>query len=336
MSRNPMQKQKLLYLRKILLEKTDENHGLTSSEILAELALYGITAERKSLYDDLQVLEKFGMDICKSKSSTVKYYVASREFELPELKLLVDAIQSSKFITEKKSISLIHKLEGLASVHDGKELQRQVFVANRAKTMNERIYYSVDKIQNAIALNRKISFKYYRWELDFSGTERIVKREKIRNGGYTASPWALCWDDENYYLVGYDAKADRIKHYRVDKMLKIKVESTRREGRKKFKEVDMAAYAKKMFNMFDGEEQTVEILCENSLAGVMIDRFGKEVWMSRVDDEHFKVAVKVAASKHFVHWVMALGSGAKIIGPENLVHEVNEEIKRLAEQYREK
>ena len=185
MSRNPMQKQKLLYLRKILLEKTDENHGLTSSEILAELALYGITAERKSLYDDLQVLEKFGMDICKSKSSTVKYYVASREFELPELKLLVDAIQSSKFITEKKSISLIHKLEGLASVHDGKELQRQVFVANRAKTMNERIYYSVDKIQNAIALNRKISFKYYRWELDFSGTERIVKREKIRDGGYT-------------------------------------------------------------------------------------------------------------------------------------------------------
>lgn len=172
---------------KILLEKTDENHGLTSSEILAELALYGITAERKSLYDDLQVLEKFGMDICKSKSSTVKYYVASREFELPELKLLVDAIQSSKFITEKKSISLIHKLEGLASVHDGKELQRQVFVANRAKTMNERIYYSVDKIQNAIALNRKISFKYYRWELDFRERSELssVKNQERRIHGIT-------------------------------------------------------------------------------------------------------------------------------------------------------
>ena len=173
-----MQKQKLLYLRKIMLEKTDENHGLTSSEILAELASYGIQAERKSLYDDLQVLEKFGMDICKTKSSTVKYYVGSRDFELPELKLLVDAIQSSKFITEKKSFSLIHKIEGLASVYEGKELQRQVVISNRVKTMNERIYYSVDKIQNAIALNRKISFKYYRWELDFSGTERIVKREK--------------------------------------------------------------------------------------------------------------------------------------------------------------
>lgn len=234
MSRNPMQKQKLLYLRKILLEKTDENHGLTSSEILAELALYGITAERKSLYDDFQVLEKFGMDICKSKSSTVKYYVASREFELPELKLLVDAIQSSKFITEK-SISLIHKLEGLASVHDGKELQRQVFVANRAKTMNERIYYSVDKIQNAIALNRKISFKYYRWELDFSGTERIVKREKIRDGGYTASPWALCWDDENYYLIAYDTCADSIKHYRVDKMDDIEVLDDERDGERPLK-----------------------------------------------------------------------------------------------------
>ena len=170
-----MQKQKLLYLRKIMLEKTDENHGLTSSEILSELASYGIQAERKSLYDDLQVLEKFGMDICKTKSSTVKYYVGSRDFELPELKLLVDAIQSSKFITEKKSFSLIHKIEGLASVYEGKELQRQVVISNRVKTMNERIYYSVDKIQNAIALNRKISFKYYRWELDFSETERPLK-----------------------------------------------------------------------------------------------------------------------------------------------------------------
>ena len=208
-------------------------------------------------------------------------------------------------------------------------LQRQVYVAGRVKAMNNDIMENVDAIHNAISQNLQISFWYFQWN--------VQKEPELRRNGerYVISPWGLSWDDENYYLVGYDAKADRIKHYRVDKMLKIKVESTRREGRKKFKEVDMAAYAKKMFNMFDGEEQTVEILCENSLAGVMIDRFGKEVRMSRVDDEHLKVAVKVAASKHFVHWVMALGSGAKIIGPENLVHEVNEEIKRLAEQYRE-
>ena len=334
MSRNPMQKQKLLYLRKILLEKTDENHGLTSSEILAELALYGITAERKSLYDDLQVLEKFGMDICKSKSSTVKYYVASREFELPELKLLVDAIQSSKFITEKKSISLIHKLEGLASVHDGKELQRQVFVANRAKTMNERIYYSVDKIQNAIALNRKISFKYYRWELDFSGTERIVKREKIRDGGYTASPWALCWDDENYYLIAYDSSERMIKHFRVDKMLDIQSNGRGREGRQAFKAFDMAAYARKMFGMYGGKEELVRIECDNSFAGVMIDRFGKDVSMIRLDDERFVVNVEVAVSRQFLAWIIGLGDGVTLTGPENVVEMMNAEIDRLIRQYK--
>ena len=334
MSRNPMQKQKLLYLRKILLEKTDENHGLTSSEILAELALYGITAERKSLYDDLQVLEKFGMDICKSKSSTVKYYVASREFELPELKLLVDAIQSSKFITEKKSISLIHKLEGLASVHDGKELQRQVFVANRAKTMNERIYYSVDKIQNAIALNRKISFKYYRWELDFSGTERIVKREKIRDGGYTASPWALCWDDENYYLIAYDSSEGIIKHFRVDKMLYIKSNGKGREGRQAFKSFDMAAYARKMFGMYGGKEEWVHIECDNSFAGVMIDRFGKDVSMIRLDDKRFVVNVEVAVSRQFLAWIIGLGEGVTLAGPQNVVEMMNAEIDRLVKQYK--
>ena len=147
------------------------------------------------------------------------------------------------------------------------------------------------------------------------------------------SPWGLSWDNENYYLVAYDTEADMIKHYRVDKMLKIKVEKKRREGRDKFKELDMAAYSKKMFNMFDGDEQMVEILCENNLAGVMIDRFGKDVRMLKVDDEHFRVLVKVAASSHFIHWVMALGKGARITGPESLVAEIKEEINRLNEQY---
>ena len=311
MSRNPMQKQKLLYLRKILLEKTDENHGLTSSEILAELALYGITAERKSLYDDLQVLEKFGMDICKSKSSTVKYYVASREFELPELKLLVDAIQSSKFITEKKSISLIHKLEGLASVHDGKELQRQVFVANRAKTMNERIYYSVDKIQNAIALNRKISFKYYRWELDFSGTERIVKREKIRNGGYTASPWALCWDDENY----------------------IKVLDDERDGGKTFEKFDPAGYSKGVFSMFGGEKATVKLSVDNDCIGVIVDRFGRDIFVTKESDTTFGVSVDIMTSKQFYAWVFGLGGKVRIVSPQNVVDEFKKQLKNVNDSF---
>lgn len=328
-----MQKQKLLYLRRIMLEKTDENHGLTSSEILAELAAYGIQAERKSLYDDLQVLEKFGMDICKTKSSTVKYYVGSRDFELPELKLLVDAIQSSKFITEKKSFSLIHKLEGLASVYEGKELQRQVVISNRAKTMNERIYYLVDNIQNAIATDRKISFRYYRWELDYSGMEKIVKREKVKTGGYVASPWALCWDDENYYLIAYDSSSNSIKHYRVDKMDKIRLLDEPRDGGKTFEEFDLAGYSKGVFSMFGGTKTNVRLSVDNDCVGVIADRFGKDIYVTKESNSTFSVSVDVMTSKQFYAWVFGLGGKVRIVAPKNVVDEFKSQLESVKNSF---
>ena len=328
-----MQKQKLLYLRRIMLEKTDENHGLTSSEILAELAAYGIQAERKSLYDDLQVLEKFGMDICKTKSSTVKYYVGSRDFELPELKLLVDAIQSSKFITEKKSFSLIHKLEGLASVYEGKELQRQVVISNRAKTMNERIYYLVDNIQNAIATDRKISFRYYRGELDYSGMEKIVKREKVKVGGYVASPWSLCWDDENYYLIAYDSSSNSIKHYRVDKMDKIRLLDEPRDGGKTFEKFDLAGYSKGVFSMFGGTKTNVRLSVDNDCVGVIADRFGKDIYVTKESDSTFSVSVDVMTSKQFYAWVFGLGGKVRIISPQNVVDEFKKQLENVNESF---
>ena len=201
-----------------MLEKTDENHPLSINEIKALLALQGISAERKSLYDDLDILSTFGVDICKIRTSTVKYYVGSRDFELAELKLLVDAIQSSRFITHKKSLSLIGKLEKLVSESDGKLLQRQVYVANRVKTLNEKIYYNVDELHNAIEKGKQITFKYFKWQVCFDGGKSIVKVPKKNGELYRVSPWALCWDDENYYLVAYDNAAKKIKHYRVDKM----------------------------------------------------------------------------------------------------------------------
>ena len=328
-----MQKQKLLYLRRIMIEKTDENHGLTSSEILAELAAYGIQAERKSLYDDLQVLEKFGMDICKTKSSTVKYYVGSRDFELPELKLLVDAIQSSKFITEKKSFSLIHKLEGLASVYEGKELQRQVVISNRAKTMNERIYYLVDNIQNAIATDRKISFRYYRWELDYSGMEKIVKREKVKAGGYVASPWSLCWDDENYYLIAYDSSSNSIKHYRVDKMDKIRLLDEPRDGGKTFEKFDLAGYSKGVFSMFGGTKTNVRLSVDNDCVGVIADRFGKDIYVTKESDSTFSVSVDVMTSKQFYAWVFGLGGKVRIISPQNVVDEFKKQLENVNDSF---
>lgn len=322
------QKLKILYLMKILLEKTDETHSITMREILESLEAYGVSAERKSIYSDIENLRSYGLDIIGEKEDKAySYRVVSRQFELAELKLLVDSIQAARFITAKKSNELIKKLEGLASKYEASQLQRQVYTAERIKTSNESIFYNVDNIHQAIASNVQISFQYFNWDVN--------KKQVLRKDGalYQVSPWALSWDDENYYLIAFDSAEDKIKHFRVDKMLRIELLSDRREGKLSFQRFDMGAYAKKMFGMFSGEEETVKILCRNELAGVMIDRFGKDVMLVKVDAEHFYVNVKVAVSRQFLAWVIALGDGAKIIGPESVVLEVKKEIERLVMQY---
>lgn len=330
MARGTNQKLKLLYLMKILLEQTDDTHWLTLQELLAELRRYGVTAERKSIYTDFEALRMFGLDILKEqKNKTYYYHVGSRDFEIAELKLLVDAVQSSKFITEKKSRELIQKLEKFASRNEAKQLHRQVYVQGRVKTMNESIYYNVDKIHAAISNHVQIKFQYYQWDRN--------KNMVLRHEGayYCISPWELLWDDENYYLVGYDSKEHMIKHFRVDKMLKISLLETPAEGEEYVRELDMASYSSKRFGMFDGEEQMVRIEFENHFAGVVIDRFGKDVVMRPVDKGHFVANVEIAVSRQFIHWVMALGDGARITGPEHVVKTVKEEVQRLLGQYDE-
>lgn len=326
MPRSSMQKQKLLYLQKILLEKTDEHHALTLAELKEQLAAYGIAAERKSLYDDLEILEKFGIDICKIRSKSTRYYVGNRNFEIPELKLLVDAIQSSKFITHKKSLTLIKKLEGLVSENDGKQLQRQVYVANRIKTVNERIYYNVDNIHNAISENKKIRFKYFKLKVNFGTEEKIVKVVRKNGAPYVVSPWALCWDDENYYLIGYDEDADLIKHYRVDKMEDIEIIDSPRKGDDKFKSFDIASYSKSVFSMFGGNETEVMLSADNDLVGVVADRFGKNVFITKESDATFCISVNVMLSPQFYAWVFGFGGKMRILSPKNAVDEFKAQI----------
>ena len=328
MARGNNQKLKILYLMKILLEKTDETHSITMPEILLSLEAYGISAERKSIYTDIESLRQYGMDIIgEQRDRTYCYYVGKRQFELAELKLLVDSIQSAKFITAKKSRQLIKKIEELASIHEASELQRQVFVAERVKTMNESIYYNVDAIHEAINANAQITFQYYQWNVN--------KEMELKKGGalYEVSPWALTWDDENYYMIAYDSIAGKIKHFRVDKMLHITVGEKKREGKKFFNQFDMAVYAKKTFGMFGGEEQTVKLKCINEIVGVIIDRFGKDVTLIKTDEKHFTVNVDVAVSRQFMAWVIALGDAVKIVGPENVVEQMRAEAKRLVKQY---
>lgn len=328
MPKGKNQKFKLYCLAQIMLEQTDEEHYISMPEIIEALAAYDITADRKSLYQDLRDLEKLGIEVeGEATGNRYHYHVISRFFELPELKLLVDAIQSSKFITERKSNALIKKLERLVSKYEAQKLQRQVYVSGRIKTMNESIYYTVDAIHNAISENRKIKFQYYQWNLK--------KEMELRHNGawYHISPWGLSWDDENYYLVGFDSEAGLIKHYRVDKMLHISMSEEKREGSEYFTKLDMAEYAKKSFGMYGGEEQTVKLLVDNSLAGVVIDRFGKDVMMIPTDGNRFTVSVNVRVSRQFMGWVFSLGEKVKIIGPDLVVEQMREEVSRLVRQY---
>ena len=328
MAKSQNQKLKLLYLIDILERKTDENHPLNTSQLIEELAKVDVSAERKSIYSDMESLRTYGLDIVgEAEGKTFYYRVVDRTFELAELKLLVDSVQSAKFITEKKSNELIKKIENLSSKYEAQQLQRQVYTSNRIKTLNESIYYNVDLLHDAINENSQIKFHYFQWNVD--------KKMELRKDGayYVVSPWGLSWDDENYYLIAFDATANKIKHYRVDKMLHIELTGEKREGKDHFDKFDMALYAKKMFGMFAGEEENVKIECHNRLAGVIIDRFGKDVTMIKKDIDHFTVNVKVAVSKQFLAWVMALGNDAKIIGPDLVVQQVKDELTRLCELY---
>lgn len=274
MAKSQNQKLKLIYLARLMQEKTDDEHGLSMSEIISELSLCGVKAERKSIYDDFEALRSIGTDIEKNIiGNRTEYYLASRE-------------------------------------------------------LNESIYYTVDDIHNAINRDKQISFKYFKWNAD--------GEKELRRGGktYKVSPWALTWDDENYYLVAFDAEAGMIKHYRVDKMMKMTVLQERREGAQHFKDFDMALYSKKMFGMYNGRDEFVTLRCKNQMADPIINRFGQDVLLRKVSGEDsFDVTVKVAVSPVFLTWVMNFGGDIKILSPDHVAKEQVELAKKIIAAY---
>lgn len=306
------QKGKLLYILKILWEETDEAHPMSAQQIADRVENYGIHCERKSIYPCLDSLSDFGFDIIRGRKGA---YMGSRLFELPELKLLVDAVQSSRFITDKKASSLIQKLSSLTNVHERKNLRGQVYVRNRIRTMNESIYYNIDAISEGIGKNVQIHFKYMSWD---SEKNMVPKR-----GGadYKVSPWCLIWEREKYYLVAYEKETDKIKHFRVDKMKQIKLADDEREGKNEFDRLDMTTYTTENFGMFQGEKETVTLSVDKELAGVIIDRFGTDVWMHEADKDRLTVVVEVAVSPQFFGWVTAFAGRVRIVKPEYVLDE---------------
>lgn len=303
------QKLKILYLMKIFLEETDEKHPLSIQELISKLDLHGISAERKSLYADIETLRQFGLDLLMDKGKTTGYYLASRDFELAELKLLVDTIQSARFLTKKKSKELIEKIKKLTDQHNAQNLQRQVYVANRLKSINESIYYNVDTLHEAIAKGRKVSFQYFDYDME---KKKVYRKEGKR---YIISPYSLLWDDENYYVIAYYEKHHHFVHYRVDRMASVEVSTEQREELKEGTYFDVAEYAKKTFSMFGGEDQRVKLLFEEELVNQVLDRFGNEVNFQVESPKSFSIRVQVKVSSTFYAWVAQYEGKVQILEP---------------------
>lgn len=324
MARGENQKLKLLYLKQFFEEKTDEDHPATMPEILAYLHARGVEAERKSIYTDLDALSDFGMDVRKDERGK-SYQWFDREFELPEVKLIIDSVASSKFLSEKKSDALIKKLGTLCSEHQRKELRRQVRVMGRAKSMNNSVLINVDQLHAAIAANTTVRFKYFHYNVKM---ERVYSH---KGEVYEVSPWALLYDNDNYYLYAF--VDGEFRNYRVDRMASVEQGMKERQGNEAFEKKDMPAFSKSTFGMFNGQEERVEMVFHNRMMDVVIDKFGKEVWLEKVDEWHFKISVPVAVSPQFFAWVFGLGNYVTITGPEHVKQQMKDMLEDVRKRY---
>lgn len=319
MARSYNQKLKIMYLRDILYKYTDEEHPMSASRIAEILKDQGIEAERKSIYNDIEMLAEYGLDIMKISGREGGFFMGSREFELAELKLLVDAVMSSRFITKKKSDQLVKKLTSFAGEYDADDLKRQLYSINRIKGQNESILYTVDVINSAIRSRKQLCFTYCEWTTD-------IKLVPKKNGSiYEVSPVTLIWDDEYYYLVAYDRNADMIKHYRVDKMKDVFV-SDEKKGKAPVK-VDMNAYSGRMFGMFGGELVKIGLKCPKNKIGILIDRFGQDIRITAGDKDNVTVHTEAVLSSQFYGWIASVGPDISIISPSAATEGMREFLK---------
>ena len=320
------QKSKLLALLRIFEQQTDENHLLNVPQLVELLEAQGIRCERKSVYSDIEALGALGYDIKLRRGRGGGYFLASRTFDLAELKLLVDAVQSSKFLSLRKSNALITKLEKLASRYEAQALRRQVYVTHRVKNMNESIYYNVDALHSAIAAGSRITFRYFDWD--------ITGKKKYRHEGkrYQISPWALLWDDENYYLVGYDAEHGERRHYRVDKMEAITQTGEERLGKELFSRFDPAEYSRKVFGMYGGEPQQITLQFAANMANIVFDRFGRDRILTPTP-AGFTITVEVVPSPQFFAWLTGLGTSVQVLSPQPIVQQFQAHLRSVLALY---
>ncbi len=311
MPKSDNQKLKIFYILDYLNQNSHEKHPIRATELTEMLeARYGIRCERKTIYSDIAALQDYGVDIVSIPGKNGGYFIQHRNFELPELKLLIDAVQSSRFLTEKKSRELIEKLCNECSVHDARLMRRDVLVSGRVKSMNETIYYSVDTIQEAISQNRQISFRYFDWGVD--------GKRKYREKTYAASPYGLCQDNENCYLLAHSDRHGATA-YRVDRMADIQITEDLRKPCPELTGKAMTQYANRLFQMYSGQETDVKLRLHCRLVNAVIDKFGRDILLIPDGEDHFVFTVKVAVSPMFLSWVIGFGRDAQILHPQSVI-----------------
>lgn len=324
MGRTDNQKLKILYIWDYLQKNSHQDKPVRANELISMLNQHGISCDRKTIYSDITALQDFGVDIIHQSGKTGGYYIGTRNFELPELKLLIDAVQSSRYLTEKKSRELIEKLCTLCNEQDARLVRRDVYVSGRVKSMNETIYYNVDAIQEAISQNRQITFRYFDWGLNGA---RVYRQKS-----YTASPYGLCQDNENCYLLALSPRHG-ITSYRVDRISDIQLEDDSRLPCPELTGKNLTEYASRMFQMFSGDQVSVKLQFHRELSNVVIDRFGKDTMLIPDGEDHFVFTVQVAVSPLFLSWVMGFGEKAKILYPQSVAEECKKMARRILEQY---
>ena len=321
------QKQKLLFMKQLFERRTDDKHTLTGNRLIEILGENGIKAERKTIYDDIKTLSDSGMAIETTKDGhSNAYYLADRLFQDEELYVLADAVASSRFLTQKKSRELIRKLQQLTSDYKAKDLRRVVYVENRTKTFNEQIYYAINKIQEGIFTQSQIRFKYFEYTVE--------KRKQLKHGGevYTVSPYALVWENENYYLVCYSEKHDNISRFRVDRMTQVEMtELPRRELLDE--EQDIVTNLQSIYGMYGGEIMELKLQFDNSLINVVMDRFGEKTICHKNSDETFYINREVQIAPTFWGWLFQFGDKAKVLAPAEAVEIAKKEIKKISDNY---
>ena len=307
--------QALLLLRQYLYQQTDEQHPVSVTDILTFWQQHGIQAGRKSVYTDIELLQNAGMDIVCVKSSQNKYFVGQRLFELPELKLLVDAVESSRFITEKKSTALIKKLGHLTSTAQAEQLNRRIYMGGTPKPENESIYYNVDTIHNAVQTKQQITFQYFEYT---PKKEKILKHDGYK---YRFSPYAMIWNRDCYYAVGWSEKHGKIAQFRVDRMTAVE---PLEQAAVQTPDFDPAEYVRKVFGMYPDDLCTAKLLCDNEVMRSVIDRFGENVRTETVDEQHFRATVEVAPSPPFFGWVFTFCGKIRIVSPAAVLEEMRD------------